>query len=587
MNPMVKLAASALPGERKYILFAGAGVSKDAGIPTAWDLMLKTAALLYTAEDPAANERVNLEEWFASSPYAGMGYSELMGELYPNHPDQQSFLSSFLGDKPIGEAHKLIAELARRGIIRAIVTTNFDDCLERALEEKGLKAQVISTEDDLRTSEPLIHCKQVRVYKPHGDLGRGALRNTPIDLEQLAPLMEQELIRVLGEHGVIVLGYSGSDKGIQKVFRERRHTLYPLFWVDPKPPHYEIDAILKAKDCAYIECKGASQFIREYFRLLELVERLGPSIARGPSVSDIELAFESGRRPVGPLYSDFLAVILSDLESTRPGFSKFSEYDDAIFEQIKVGLSITARFLEAAMVASRYDNEEALKALYSWFGRAYKLYSLPEGVAGTYRRTDFDGFKFLVYEMFVSLVACLLKYDRWERLAEMLEDDLFIEKRGGETSYISVGLLSEHVPSLDEIRRQRLNQNRTSIMADLLKERFGSTELSLLLSHREFMEADYLLFLRTVCLEKSLEILWGVWCPQSTVYMDFAPSYVVRAESRAFLERLTRAAGFTGTTAFTEKLKERHAVYHRYFSARAFVHSPLSHFDLNRIGTRK
>jgi len=39
MNPVVKLAASALPGEKKYVLFAGAGVSKDAGMPTAWDLM--------------------------------------------------------------------------------------------------------------------------------------------------------------------------------------------------------------------------------------------------------------------------------------------------------------------------------------------------------------------------------------------------------------------------------------------------------------------------------------------------------------------------------------------------------------------
>ena len=29
------------------MLFAGAGVSKDAGMPTAWDLMLKTARLLY------------------------------------------------------------------------------------------------------------------------------------------------------------------------------------------------------------------------------------------------------------------------------------------------------------------------------------------------------------------------------------------------------------------------------------------------------------------------------------------------------------------------------------------------------------
>ena len=51
MNPIVQLAANALPGEKKYILLAGAGVSKDAGIPTSWDLMLKTASLIYIAEN--------------------------------------------------------------------------------------------------------------------------------------------------------------------------------------------------------------------------------------------------------------------------------------------------------------------------------------------------------------------------------------------------------------------------------------------------------------------------------------------------------------------------------------------------------
>jgi hypothetical protein len=46
LPPLVKLATSAVPGEAKYVCLAGAGLSKDAGLPTAWDLMLETAALL-------------------------------------------------------------------------------------------------------------------------------------------------------------------------------------------------------------------------------------------------------------------------------------------------------------------------------------------------------------------------------------------------------------------------------------------------------------------------------------------------------------------------------------------------------------
>ena len=135
MNPIIRLAASALPGVKKYILFAGAGVSKDAGIPTAWDLMIKTAALLYAAENEVQDSNINLEEWFTNSKYAEMSYSELIEQIYPHYPDQQNFFKSYLNNRPIGQAHKGIAELARRGIIRAIVTTNFDHYIERPADD--------------------------------------------------------------------------------------------------------------------------------------------------------------------------------------------------------------------------------------------------------------------------------------------------------------------------------------------------------------------------------------------------------------------------------------------------------------------
>ena len=535
MNPMVKLAASALPGERKYILFAGAGVSKDAGIPTAWDLMLKTAALLYTAEDPAAKDRVNLEEWFASSPYAGMGYSELMGELYPNHPDQQSFLSSFLGDKPIGEAHKLIAELARRGIIRAIVTTNFDDCLERALEEKGLKAQVISTEEDLEHSEPLIHCKQIRVYKPHGDLGRGALRNTPIDLEQLAPLMEQELIRVLGEHGVIVVGYSGADKGIQKVFAQRSHRLYPLFWVNLRPPEGEIGGILGDTGYTYIECKGASQFLGDYIQLGDRLERQGPVVGKGPSIWELKTALDSNANLAGPSYSDFLSGITNDLKKSLPDFSRYSERDDAIVEQVDKGLHVTARFIEGALLAARYDNDDALRAVYQSFGEAIRLYEPPDEVSQPFYESDFDGFKFLAYEMFLSFMSSLVRYGRWERIGKLLENEIFVEDEFHSSSYAPFYRVNVPMPSFYE-RAKRLRLREPHAVGTIIKQRFEG-ELSEYFRFGEIMEADYFLFMRTACHEEDPKSPTHVWWPRTCSFMDFAPSFVKKAESQAFLNR--------------------------------------------------
>ena len=92
MIPIIKLAASALPGEKKFILFAGAGVSKDAGVPTAWELMLKTAKIFYAQDNKGDISDLDLQEWFKSSKYPQLEYSELIRELYPTSSEQQSSL---------------------------------------------------------------------------------------------------------------------------------------------------------------------------------------------------------------------------------------------------------------------------------------------------------------------------------------------------------------------------------------------------------------------------------------------------------------------------------------------------------------
>ncbi len=585
MNPIVQLAATALPGDKKFILLAGAGVSKDAGIPTAWDLMLKTAALLYASENEEVDPRVDLEGWFVASEYAQMTYSELIAQIYPNYPDQQRFLKEYLTEHRTGEGHLLVAELARRGIIRAIVTTNFDHFLEKALEEKGLETQVISTEEDLQHTEPLIHCRAVRIYKPHGTLGRGALKNTPKDLETLSPIMEKELVQVLSEHGVIVLGYAGRDKGIQRVLDQRSSNYYPLFWVDPCMPDGDAKTIIERKGYTYIECKGASQFILDYLRLIDRLDALAPKTNKGPSVPDLQHEIKIAQQPISPVYREFLVNLLSDILAMKPDFGQYAEYDEAIVDQIVRGLPLSYRFTEAAVIAAKGENADALKTMYHFFGDMLKLYDVPEGFSGSYRRTDFDGFKFLGYEMFVSLIAAILRYDQWSLLGELLDEDLFIEKTH-DSRYQSFVRVSSFAGSLDEVRNRRLNLQRISVMADMIKERFTKTELSELMSHKEFLEADYFLFMRTVCHEENTEYLRNVWCPRASVWLDHPPSYVVKAESVRFLQRILPATGFAKWEEFVEKLKLQHGTFEKYFRS-GWKDSPLQYFDLNKLGSRK
>lgn len=585
MNPIIRLAASALPGENKYILFAGAGVSKDAGVPTAWDVMLQTAGLLYaeSVNEGERDSKVDLESWFKSSEYGKMSYAELMDQLYPNYPDQQSFLRQALGSHPLGEVHRKIAELARRGIIRAIITTNIDDYLETALEEIQIQTQVISNDEDLKHCEPLIHCKDFRIYKPHGTLGKGAIRNTPKDLEKLSPRMEKELLRVISEHGVIVIGYSGQDEGIIKVFNRRDHSYYPLFWVNPSQPTGKIEKIFEDPRVAYLPCVRASQFLNDFINLQDTIKEMLPRNDFSPTISDLRVAY-SKKEPVSAILQEFLKAIGKDIVAIKPDFSKFSDYDDAIVAQIEDGIKIPIRFIEGVQLACSYNDDEALRLIYENFGNLLKLYDIPDDFQGSFHDEDFDGNRFLVYEMFVAFIGSLIKFDKWELIGKLLSQDLFVDKKhhGG---YCSFEEIRQHLRSLDDIRNSRLKLNRTSITADIIKDHLSQDRISRLLNHQEFMEADFFLFVRSWCYRQKEKYRW-TWYPISCVYLDRIPGFLMKSESAHFCSRILVASGIDDKNKWIDVIKTIKEESLSSFTKMQSLYRTIYSYDPEKIGTR-
>ncbi len=120
--------------------------------------------------------------------------------------------------------------------------------------------------------------------------------------------METELIRVMSDHGIIVLGYAGTDLDIQKIFEGRRSNLYPLFWVDPNQPKGQIEEILKRGDYTYIHCKSAAKFIQDYIELLGRLESIAPTTGISPTIPDVRRALATSEEPVVPVFSEFLVT---------------------------------------------------------------------------------------------------------------------------------------------------------------------------------------------------------------------------------------------------------------------------------------
>lgn len=178
----------------RFSMLLGAGVSSSAGLPD-WDTLLNSLFVSMLTEDGVGGKNVDREQ--ISSIVKRLrhidGPSALMLARYirkgiaaDSQAEQGKFISAVteqlygLRNKSYAISSPLIKSIAslcaptRTGAkVKAVITYNFDDLLEREIKERGLSFRSIFEEVDLPSSEEL------PIYHVHGFLpeDRGAYQN--------------------------------------------------------------------------------------------------------------------------------------------------------------------------------------------------------------------------------------------------------------------------------------------------------------------------------------------------------------------------------------------------------------------------
>lgn len=294
-----QLAIALSSSPRLFACVLGSGVSRSAGIPTGWQIVLelvrKRAALLGEA---AAAEK-DPDAWHVARFGRAPDYSELVTALAPTADLRRNLLEPHFTvlDGVTGErhehrptdAHRAIAKLVRRGLVRVVITTNFDRLMEQALREAGVaRVEVVSSEAAAGDCYPF-HASEAFVLKLHGDWRDVWVRNSRDELAKYPPALARLLQRVVDEHGLIVSGWSGdSDLALREAIgrRERR---FPVYWSDPRPGEAARARI--AELGATHVALGADEFFGE----LELASAAWQRQAPPPPLSDEVLVARARR----------------------------------------------------------------------------------------------------------------------------------------------------------------------------------------------------------------------------------------------------------------------------------------------------
>jgi hypothetical protein len=253
-----------------------------------------------------------------------------------------------------------------------------------------------------------------------------------------------------------------------------------------------------------------------------------PDLGKKPSFLDDQPAINLGtttcfRRALDALRNNkeyaagaltqYFDVFVQNLEQFRIS-EKQGEFDDHVIENIERFIPYRNEALEIFLALAQFrDTQETYRQLHRFFeGLIAYLYRPPN--VSSYRDWDFDNFKFIVHELFLSAAASLLKYERFPALAYLLRHHYYVEKSEAPSKMVPFGDIREHMKSL-EYRNTRLKLRRLSLRADLLHQRWGSTGIRF----SYLMQADFILFLRD-CLDVLREDRYQAWWPETLLYIE-------------------------------------------------------------------
>lgn len=270
---------------------------------------------------------------------------------------------------------------------------------------------------------------------------------------------------------------------------------------------------------------------------------------------------------------DSIWITIDTIAPEFPGTEQHST-DDALVRAIEVATPAVVEFAQLTDVIAATNALEPARAVYEGFGHLLEHYRPPTGFSGTFYSAHSDYYKFLGHELFVTFIAHLIRANRWPLIAELLEERIYVENTSQGSGLMRFQEISDYVELLEN-RRRRLTPNRVSLHADLLNERHTQRSLDELVPMKQFIDADFFLFLR-----EGLE--WRAW---STIYMGhWAPRYLIESGRTKTAQQLLPPLKLSTIDDLKKLVAERTPSLRQLFrNSSGFF--PLEDFKIDSIGS--
>ncbi len=333
------------------------------------------------------------------------------------------------------------------------------------------------------------------------------------------------------------------------------------------------------KDRATARADLARKLEKALRSALSLVPSSQSAATPAPAIEGIE----NQRANRGIAVRPELADILKELDELQPRKLRDGGSADELLQAIPKTQTPIARFSKLAEVIAIMNDATMAEELYNWFGLILERYDLPQGFTGTFHDADFDFFRFVGHELFVSLFAFLLRERQWHIISSLLSEPILVRylRRENGPGNVEWSDISRHVATLGGMSQQR---QRLSLHADILNERHSKGDLAGVLPFDEFADADFFLYLRSLLPEHKFTGHFS-WRPWSALWLRGTPRFLLRAQSTSEAENVTVGLALPSVLELKRRLQERGAqvsVLYRH----GFWEYPIRQSEVDKIGSR-
>ena len=224
VQDIIRYLSTRVDDNSNYSLLLGAGCSITSGIRSANELIRVwrrevlmnvdggTEFLDKSEADQKGFLQTSQGDWYDST----REYSSLFERRYDLQRQRRMFVEKEVSGAFPSIGYAYLTSLVEAGVFRTIFTTNFDDLLNEAFYLYSNERPIVCAQDS-SISSVTVTSKRPKIIKLHGDYLFDDLKSTMRETESLQTNMRAKFVEFAKEAGLVVVGYSGSDRSIMDI----------------------------------------------------------------------------------------------------------------------------------------------------------------------------------------------------------------------------------------------------------------------------------------------------------------------------------------------------------------------------------